>query len=108
MLKSLNFYLLDSNGNVKYEFPDFNNSKLGYYGIRAIAFNDVNHDGEKDVIVIAALNQNGDVENDEAKVYVSNKNKFIMDDKFNSYISENLKETKTVADVVGVAKSYFK
>ncbi len=108
VLKSLKFYLLDSNGNVKYEFPDFNNSKLGYYGIRAIAFKDVNHDGENDVIIIAGLNKGDEVECDEAKVYLSNKNKFIMDDKFNSYLSKNLKETKTVADVVGAAKGYFK
>lgn len=108
VLKSLKFFLLDNNGNVKYEFPDFNNSKLGYYGIRAIAFKDVNHDGENDVIIIAGLNKGDEVECDEAKVYLSNKNKFIMDDKFNSYLSKNLKETKTVADVVGAAKGYFK
>lgn len=107
VLKSLKFYLLDNNGSVKYTFPDFNCSVLGYYGIRAIAFKDVNHDGENDVIIIAALNKGDEV--DEAKVYLSNKNKFIMDNQLNSYISKNLLEgTKTVSDVLGAAKGYFK
>lgn len=108
ILTSLKFYLLGSNGNVKYEFPDFICSNLGYYGIRAVAFNDVNHDGKKDVIIIAALNQIGEVEYDEAKVYLSTENNFSMDRKLNSCIDENLKATKTVSDVLAAAKNYFK
>ncbi len=109
VLKSLKFYLLGNDGNVKYEFPDFNSSNLGYYGIRAIAFKDVNHDGENDVIIITALNKGDEVEYDEVKVYLSDKNKFVMDNNLNSYISKNLlKGTKTVSDVLGAAKNYFK
>lgn len=106
ILQSLKFYLLDNNGKVMYTFPDFNCSFPGYYGIRAVSFSDINHDGNKDVIIIAVL-QNEDIEDDEAKVYLADDNNFIMDNKLNSYISKNLKETKTVSDVLGAAKNYF-
>ncbi len=108
ILRSLKFYLLDDNGNVKYTFPDFNCSDLGYYSIRAISFNDVNHDGNNDVIIISALNKDQYPELDEAKVYLSDKNNFIMDDKFNAYINTTLKDTKIVSDVLNAGKDFFK
>ena len=119
ILMSLKFYLLklcssgrcgcrNDNGNTRYEFSDFKCSDLGYYGIRAVSFADVNHDGNNDVIIISALNKNQYPELDEAKVYLSNEGNFIMDDNFNTYLNTALKDTKIVSDVLNAGKDFFK
>ncbi len=107
ILQSFKFYLLDNSGRVTYTFPDFNSSDQGYFGIRAVAFSDVNHDGYKDVILIAAL-QNEELEDDEAKIFIRDHNDFKMDKELNVYIEENLNKAKTAAEVMAAAKKYFK
>ncbi len=97
----LKFYLIDGGGNVKYVFPG---SYSGDYYIRAVSFNDVNQDGQKDVIVMADLDYDG--RGLEVKVFLSYDNKFAADAKLSAYVNGNLGKNKTVAGVLAAAKNY--
>ncbi len=50
----VDYVLKDKQGKAVYRFPDFHvNGKYAYYETRDISLGDVNHDGRKDVAIIA-------------------------------------------------------
>ncbi len=50
----LHFYLADDNQAVLYDFPDFyGNQWSTFYELQTVAFEDVNQDGLKDILIIA-------------------------------------------------------
>ena len=106
--KDLRFYLIDKNSKVKYAFPALFSNSLGYYGITAVAFRDVNNDNRKDIIIVANVKSNKETEVDEVGVFLNKSNGFVIDKKLNTYLNSKLADIKTISDVLKLTKNYYK
>jgi hypothetical protein len=91
-LDSLYMYLVDKDNNILYEFPYFYGNGMMFSGMRAVAFKDVNKDGFKDIIVIAAymtgIGPTGAEEYPVAGIYFQKGKEFVtlpeLDEEINS------------------------
>ena len=97
-----NFYLIDSNNNVLYKFPDFYGNEKGMFNdITAIGFTDVNNDGLKDIVIIAAYQAKGSTSSSFtsiSSIYFQKGKEFINNKKFDDELNKsgNNKDIKSV------------
>ncbi|MDF2884543.1 MAG: hypothetical protein K0R54_5110 [Clostridiaceae bacterium] len=97
-----NFYLVDNNNNVLYKFPDFYGNEKGMFNdITAICFTDVNNDGLKDIVIIAAYQAKGSTSSSFtsiSSIYLQKGKEFISNKKFDDELNKsgNNKDVKSV------------
>ncbi|MDT8715534.1 hypothetical protein IAI10_02525 [Clostridium sp. 19966] len=98
------FYLLDSNSNVIYKFPDFyGNSKGAFKDISAVSFSDVNNDGLKDVIIITDYTINGSTKT-ISSIYFQHGTSFANNEALDTKLN-NSSSNKDINSVIKYAKS---
>jgi len=91
----LEFFLVDSDENILYEFPDFLGNTWAFYDMSAVSFKDVNNDGLKDIIVIAeyitGVGENGATPFNVAGIYFQKDNEFIELPELDNELNDNSK-----------------
>ena len=96
------FYLVDMKGYIKYTFPEFYGNEWAFSELKAIAFEDVNKDGLKDVIVISEYilghGENAAVPFKVAGVYLQKDSEFVSVDSLNNEINAS-KNNNTIKEV---------
>lgn len=97
-----NFYLTDNSNNVLYKFPDFYGNEKGMFNdITAICFTDVNNDGLKDIVIIAAYGAMGSTSSSFtsiSSIYFQKGKEFVNNKKFDDELNKsgNNKDIKSV------------
>ncbi|WP_010250291.1 hypothetical protein [Acetivibrio cellulolyticus] len=85
------FYLVDKQGYVRYTFPEFYGNEWTFSELKAVAFEDINKDGLKDVIVISEYifghGANADEPFKVAGVYLQKGSEFVSMDSLNNEIN---------------------
>lgn len=80
-IPKVKFYLVNSNDDIVYDFPDFYGNMWVFYELKAVSFKDINKDGLKDIIIIADYilghGENAAVPFPVSSVYFQKDKKFI-------------------------------
>lgn len=98
------FYLLDTNNNVVYSFPDFyGNSQGTFKTINAISFSDVNNDGLKDIIIVSNYSKNGS-QITISSIYFQHGTSFANNKDFDTKLNKS-SSNKDVNSIIKFAKS---